>query len=519
MIQNSNRVEVEEDYSSLGMLSQPRASIAVKSEINRGVRIPTTTKSKHQENLQRDAFAGTWTYHKQKSNLTPDKMLAARDQENLVFGHQAAAASKPLNQGTRQLPPKTPGNRVPKTPIKLPLNDENDNGGFGAAKTGVKANNAGKNAFVTPMGPKNRAPLGMKTTNAKTKNFQKRAPPAQNEFEKSVQKGVSARKPKPRVSHTETTKLEDIGDEHILEERDIEYMPPRSKDLPDIPDDIPDLDLSMFTNGNIFEGAMSYFATRPGADGLSILEREEKRRDERWAIMDRKNDAKMQRDMDSLPIPCTHYPECPGELCKDTIRARKDAQAEYEKAIAIIDAEAAPKKQVKGPIPSTIKSKAAATALAQPKLARPIKDPVKKYTAPPGKIRATTTPQWGLKKTPLPTNPSPMRHTAAIAASKTTIGHAKGRVVSTRLGQVAPAQKQSRFTPFEQRDTSLAPAEYYARWGEPPKGSDMWLDCWRLGILECSPKHQDMDELDDGNSLDEMLREDALDGFQLTLEE
>ena len=91
-------------------------------------------------------------------------MLAARDQENLVHGHQAAAAAKPLNQGTKQLGPKTPGNKVPKTPFKLPLNDEN--GGFGG-KTGSKLNGNGnenlifggkkgglgdKNAFVTPMG-------------------------------------------------------------------------------------------------------------------------------------------------------------------------------------------------------------------------------------------------------------------------------------------------------------------------------------------------------------------------------
>lgn len=92
-------------------------------------------------------------------------MLAARDQENLVHGHQAAAASKPLNQGAKQLAPKTPG-KAPKTPFKLPLNDENNIGGFGAGKGGLKTHGKGnenlllgakggladKNAFVTPMG-------------------------------------------------------------------------------------------------------------------------------------------------------------------------------------------------------------------------------------------------------------------------------------------------------------------------------------------------------------------------------
>lgn len=91
-------------------------------------------------------------------------MLAARDQENLVHGQQAAAASKPLNQGARQLAPKTPG-KAPKTPFRLPLNDENNagrQGGKGGIKThgkgnenmtfGAKGGLGEKNAFVTPMG-------------------------------------------------------------------------------------------------------------------------------------------------------------------------------------------------------------------------------------------------------------------------------------------------------------------------------------------------------------------------------
>lgn len=88
-------------------------------------------------------------------------MFAARDQENLVHGHQQIAASKPLNQTTRGLQPKTPGNKYPKTPLKIPLNDENAPTGFGkAAKgkglenlvTGKKATAFDKNAFITPLG-------------------------------------------------------------------------------------------------------------------------------------------------------------------------------------------------------------------------------------------------------------------------------------------------------------------------------------------------------------------------------
>lgn len=94
-------------------------------------------------------------------------MLAARDQENLVYSHQTNAASKPLNQGIRGLQSKTPGQRVPKTPFKTSVNDENKAPLSGTQKTGLKALGKGdenrvqpkkkdgkldSNAFVTPMG-------------------------------------------------------------------------------------------------------------------------------------------------------------------------------------------------------------------------------------------------------------------------------------------------------------------------------------------------------------------------------
>lgn len=84
-------------------------------------------------------------------------MLAHRDQENLVHSHQTAAASKPLNQSLRQLQPKTPGTRIPKTPFKVPLNDENDPLTFGkkTIRGNTKKNDntkPAKDAFLTPLG-------------------------------------------------------------------------------------------------------------------------------------------------------------------------------------------------------------------------------------------------------------------------------------------------------------------------------------------------------------------------------
>ena len=93
-------------------------------------------------------------------------MLAARDQENLVRARQTAATTRPLNQGTRQLQPKTPGNKIPKTPFRVPVNDENNPLAFGGGKQTVRGPRLGNNenllrpgkdgmqkqAFVTPMG-------------------------------------------------------------------------------------------------------------------------------------------------------------------------------------------------------------------------------------------------------------------------------------------------------------------------------------------------------------------------------
>jgi hypothetical protein len=70
-------------------------------------------------------------------------VLAANDQENLVHSMQAGTAGKSLNAGLK-------GSKVPKTPFKIPLNDENavSKGGKSVLKTGLKPDNA----FVTPAG-------------------------------------------------------------------------------------------------------------------------------------------------------------------------------------------------------------------------------------------------------------------------------------------------------------------------------------------------------------------------------
>ncbi|MCJ1469230.1 hypothetical protein MMC07_007863 [Pseudocyphellaria aurata] len=387
-------------------------------------------------------------------------MLAARDQENLVHGHQAAAASKPLNQGIKQLPPKTPGNKAPKTPFKIPLNDENGPARFAKSRPGINNGRANENlttvqkkgaladktAFITPSGPRNRAPLGLKTTNARTKVFQTPAPVHDNEAKDEEAKSASARKPKPKVFPAEMTKVEIPGDKDKLEESEIEYMPPRAKDMPDYPDDMPhDLDFSMFENGGLTRGFMHHFATMVGDDGLSYYERKEQQRRKAQDLADKMADAVLLRDFESATIPCIHDPECMEMECTANIENKRAAEEKYRKTIARLSTSAKPnnppaKKPLppKGP-PSTLNSKSAAAALSQPKpkaAAAPVPKPTSKPSSLPfSKPSAILTRP---KRTPPPSNPSPMRHAAASAASKTTIGHSRGRIASAALKKKTP---------------------------------------------------------------------------------
>jgi hypothetical protein len=140
-------------------------------------------------------------------------MFAARaDQENLAYVHQAAAAAKPLNQQA-----KTPSNKLPKTPFRRNQNDEN-NAYQSAFKTAKKVT-LDNSAFITPAGPRNRAPLGMKTTNAKAKT------PALLTTKPSAQKTLSPRLRRQKVKIHQAEALQPEQDDRVP---DIEYMPPKS---------------------------------------------------------------------------------------------------------------------------------------------------------------------------------------------------------------------------------------------------------------------------------------------------
>ena len=379
--------------------------------------------------------------------------------------------------------------------------------------------------------------MGAKTTNAKAKAFQTPAAgPVDNDLGKTNQKNNSVRKAKPRISHAEMTKLDILGEGCEVVEPEIEYMPPRAKgnipikesvhtadpasDMPDLPDDHVELDFSMFENGGLMKGALAYYMTRKGEDGLSHVEREEKRQQKIWDRMDRISDAALQRDIDSEPIPCTHYPDCPGDLCKNTIQARKEAEDQYQKTVADIEAETAPvpKKSAPSSGPSTLKTKAATATVSQPKGSALALKPNSKPGIPSARSHLNCNLVSRHQKTALPTNPSPMRHTAATAASKTTMGYSKGRAASATLRKTVLPSEPTKTDENVVPDTELAPADYIQRYGVPKFGSEMWIRCKRSGCFDEDegPSLEEVFGGDKAGGLDAYLREEAEQDFQLT---
>ena len=481
-------------------------------------------------------------------------LLAQKDQENLTYGHQTAAAAKPLNQGNKALAPKTPGNKTAKTPFKLPLNDEN---GIEAAKTGLKKGKgnddlftgpkktaSNKNAFITPLAPKTRAPLGQKTTNAKAKPFQTPAPlQADNGLVKSQQNSVSARKPKLRISHTEPVKIDVLG-ANIEEEPDIEYMPPRAKDLPDHPDEIdPNINLSMFENGAMRRDFFTHLNHHKGWDGLSRVEREDIRDKRALERYEAEIEAHAEYTRVSDIVSCFHDPECPTQDCLKAPEIRRKAKAKYEMKMAEIAThfeslppigldylkkQAPPKKQInitKGPTSEA--SKYAASKLSIPKQKTTV--PFKPSTKPSITARLPTALVSRPKKPTQPTNPSSMRHSAAVATSNTTMGYSKGRAASASLHKAKPIKSTkpaSTSSTTQPHPNTLAPEEFMKQYGEPRYLTEMWWKCRRQGLIPMPGDDDKRDEeeeddtrfLDpDGKNADDYAREEAEADFEIQL--
>ncbi|KAH8596988.1 hypothetical protein B0O99DRAFT_685463 [Bisporella sp. PMI_857] len=379
-------------------------------------------------------------------------MLAARDQENLVHGHRQAAAAKPLNQGVRGLQPKTPGNKFPKTPLKLPLNDENAPGGFGGKSgkgkgienlvTGKRGTTFDKNAFVTPMGPRTRAPLGNKTTNAKAKVFQTPAGPAPDkELDKTQAPKTSSRRPK-KVTHGETVKLQIHGDESPLVERDVEYAPPKPKDLPYDSEDFPRgcLNYDVLKPENLMRGIFNVYHNEVDNNGLTKIERQAQEGYQKSVKECEASILEMIESDENWTV--GDVPETFKHLKKKDHSTKKPMTRDTETTTI-------PTRTV-----STIASRKAATALSVSS----------KSLAMPNKTSNTIPKATGFlsqsKPVSAPLNQSTMRRNAAAAASKSTIGYTKGRSASSVLHKRVAPMARSVSNVSQSSDKTITPANF-----------------------------------------------------------
>ncbi|KAF2710511.1 hypothetical protein K504DRAFT_377139 [Pleomassaria siparia CBS 279.74] len=365
-------------------------------------------------------------------------VLAANDQENLAASMHAAAAGKSLNASLKGFNAKTPGNKAPKTPFKISLNDENASK---AGKTNGKGNGnllmtmrkGGKledNAFVTPAGARTRAPLGMKTTNAKARAFQTPAPLSGSAKTQKISPRL--RRPKVKIHQPEAHEEEED------EVPEIEYMPPKMVPLADEMEHLPtDWKFPMFEGQNMTRGVYSAYINPIEDDGRTKKEREF----EQGLARDRK---KRDEEFDRI------FKET---MARDEAEARRRLGIESPKKAAP-KGRLPPKKKMLGP--STVRSKSAAAALSPV----PKPDPIAPTTMK-SRVPSSLLPSRRPAKPVM--NPSTSRYAAATAASKSTIGYAQGRPTSTAARK--PLSNVMKPAPFSvtARQPTAAPSAIHSR--------------------------------------------------------
>lgn len=411
-------------------------------------------------------------------------MFAARDQENLVHSHQTTAAGKPLNQGIRALQPKTPG--PTKTPFRRALNDENKPLTNKGQKTGLKdgPSKLDKNAFVTPA--PNRAPLGMKTTNARGNAFKTPAPQQTTTLDKTVKKPSTARRSarsKITVAPSEPVQTDVLAHSQEDEEPEYGYAPPPVVELADPPMEFGyNQDFPQFQGKNMFKGYGEIYCTSPTDDnGFSLRKKAEE-------ATRKQGMAEWEREASVLPA----MPALPTE---DELNAEVDAMILAGPKQSRVD---------------TVKARSAAEALSRPS-----------SRVPSVAMKGTKASEQKRKPLSSITGPSSTCR-APSAVSRGTIGFPKAKAAPSiipradQLRQKKPAQK-SRID-----QSKLHPKEFVRLYGQPPQESNMWFRLKEHELLEPDDGEEPVDELFDTDffaSSAKNVEDDDDDVFQLPMPE
>ena len=334
----------------------------------------------------------------------------------------------------------------------------------------------------------------MKTTNVKARAFQTPAPLQQtSKPEKTVKKVSTARKSvksKIRVALSEPVEADILSVDPGSDTPDIEYCPPPPIELSDPPVDITYNDnFPYFRGKNLCAGYGEVYDIPRDEHGVSLGERKE---EEAHARILQELEDKFREEM-ARPWPMEDDGD---DVVEAMIAAGPKKTREQSSNIGITSAKGAVcalGTQPQTRLPSAARKETASSML--------------KKKACLSALRA--------KKPPLqPTNPSHMRHNAAVAASKTTMGYSKGRHVSSILP--AKIVQASRVESERIDQSKIHPLEFREIYGEPPVGSKMWDRFREEGLFD---KESDDDEDLAGRSWGADIDYDEEETFQLPMPE
>lgn len=335
----------------------------------------------------------------------------------------------------------------------------------------------------------------MKTTNAKTKAIQTPAGPA---FEKGLEKSqapkTSARRPK-KVVHADTVKLQIHGDESPLTERDVEYAPPKPKDLPYESDVFPDgcLNYDAVRPGNLMRGMYRTYHCEVDEQGRTSQDREYEEEYQKSAKATDERILRMMKEEWTVG----DVPETFRHLRKKVSPTPVVAPAKKNG----IEASGGP---------PTITSRRAATALSvapkptasHSRTSKPVTQPAVKSAIPflTRSRQPTAAPQSSSSLT---------SHIAATAASRSTIGYSKGRSAINALQKREGGLTRSTSNLSQGSDTTITPARFAEQESDDLRRFD-FLRAFDTAEDELEPRLG-------GGAVPDYLKDDEDDEFILTL--
>lgn len=268
------------------------------------------------------------------------------------------------------------------------------------------------------LGPRNRAPLGTKTTNVKLNTSQTLARSAlRTKPENTNLRVTSTRRPK-KVIHPDTKKLEVCDAGTLYNTSDVEYCPPAIKEIPFESDTFPDncLDYSRIQPQNLMKDLYKSNLAQLDANGLSKLEKEQEIAYQK-DILNADEAAKKMMDEDWIigDIPETfHHQQTQKEVIKP-VKGLATSQKKQYRHCQVISTLTSSKATHSLPITSKQKT-------SQPK--------AYKHAT---KVSSATSLKKPTKTGLRGSNNVTENNNFSIANSKSTIGYSKGRSIHSKF--------------------------------------------------------------------------------------